>query len=84
MEDWCTIESDPGVFTALIRGIGVKNCQVEEIYSLEDEEYLKSLGEIYGMVFLFKWKKQEPRECLSYYDKDLFFCSQVIQNACAT
>lgn len=59
--------------------------QVEEVYNLEDTEYLQRLKPIYGYIFLFKWVKDpEPRNCLVEYDADLFFSSQVINNACAT
>jgi ubiquitin carboxyl-terminal hydrolase L5 len=85
MSNWCTIESDPGVFSELIKGIGVKNIGVEEIYTFEDEYSIANLKPIHGLIFLFKWTgEHEDRECLTTYDKDLFFANQVIVNACAT
>jgi ubiquitin carboxyl-terminal hydrolase L5 len=84
MAEWCTIESDPGVFTELIKNIGVKGVEVEEI--LDMDTLGSDYEEVYGLIFLFKYIKNSgyTPNVLSKWDDDLFFAKQVIENACAT
>ena len=37
--DWCLLESDPGLFSALIREFGCTGAQVDELWGLEPEVF---------------------------------------------
>ena len=80
MEEWYQIENNPSILTQLIKNIGVKGIQVEEILSLESLENLNT--PIYGLIFLSKYieNKSYTPNILSTWDKDLFFSKQIIEN----
>jgi len=97
---WCTIESDPGVFSELISKLGVSDLAVEEIYGLEDLQAsdaassINEVGELklnssqkFGLIFLFKYSGQikDERSTIPFDDSNnLYFARQVVQDACAT
>lgn len=79
-----------GVFTYLIEKLGVKDVQFSELITLEPEE-LRQLGDVYGVIFLFKYPTGETRSDTpkdGTYDHEavnnMFFANQTIQNACGT
>eukprot|EP00814_Leptocylindrus_danicus_P020673 CAMPEP_0116018488 /NCGR_PEP_ID=MMETSP0321-20121206/8678_1 /TAXON_ID=163516 /ORGANISM="Leptocylindrus danicus var. danicus, Strain B650" /LENGTH=330 /DNA_ID=CAMNT_0003488891 /DNA_START=318 /DNA_END=1310 /DNA_ORIENTATION=+ len=89
--DWCTIESDPGVFTSLIESFGVEGVEMEELWSLDDAALATIVNTpVHGLVFLFKWVQQmeatdtRPVCTPEETPETLFFAKQVITNACAT
>lgn len=83
MSQWCTIESDPAVFNELIAEIGVKNIEVDELYSLESAEQTREKS--YGLIFLFKWRSEiDSRHVLDPFESPVYFARQMVPNACAT
>ncbi|XP_049885950.1 ubiquitin carboxyl-terminal hydrolase isozyme L5 [Pectinophora gossypiella] len=84
--DWCLIESDPGVFTQLIRKFGAKGVQVEELWTIDDTIF-ENLRPVHGLIFLFKYLQyEEPSGPIVNDDRldKIYFAKQVINNACAT
>lgn len=83
--EWCTIESDPAVFTELIEKVGVKGVSVEELITLDAAE-LEKYQNVYGLIFLFKWKPTAEVASTGTVVKDapVYFAKQTIHDACAT
>ncbi|KAI0295875.1 ubiquitin-specific protease [Multifurca ochricompacta] len=83
---WQLTESDPGVFTELLKSLGVPLI-VDDLYSL-DSASLAPLQPLRALIFLFKWLPGagEPESTGGAYDNAFpgFFAHQVVQNACAT
>ncbi|KAG8698292.1 hypothetical protein FRC08_006016 [Ceratobasidium sp. 394] len=83
---WQLTESDPGVFTELLKTLGVP-LVVDDLYSL-DPESLAALQPLRALIFLFKWVGggDETGGGQGRYDEEFpgFFAHQVVNNACAT
>lgn len=83
-EGWSLTESDPGVFTGLLKELGVTGLEVEELWGLD---MLPELSPVHALVFLFKWVgggAEKPDGTPETPKVPHYFAQQVINNACAT
>ena len=51
-DGWCTIESDPGIFTSLVETLGVSNVEFTELWSLDDEALLQLVKPLHHLNHL--------------------------------
>lgn len=97
---WCTIESDPDIFTRILLNLGVKGVEVQEIYSLDHSNLCSE--DVYGLVLLFDHSlsihnngptkhnaSSKKRKLLIESDatattRNVYFAKQMVTNACAT
>ncbi|PGH16085.1 hypothetical protein AJ80_05300 [Polytolypa hystricis UAMH7299] len=81
---FCEIESEPALFNVMLRDFGVKGVKVQEVVSL-DEEMLAFLHKpIYGLIFLFRWKEDDPDKQEPSCPDGLWFANQTVNYACAS
>lgn len=85
--EWCTIESDPAVFTELIEKIGVKTpLEADEVVDIDG---LASIEGCRGFILLFKYDKDTmaptSRDAsVGSADPSLFFAKQVSCQICCS
>jgi len=83
MEDWYSKKSIPEILTEIIKSLGIKEVQVEEILSYD---YLENPNNtIYGLIFCSQYIKNLSYipNILSHWDKDLFFSKRIYENTSA-
>ncbi|RAL06315.1 ubiquitin C-terminal hydrolase 37 [Aspergillus ibericus CBS 121593] len=81
---FCELESEPAIFNVMLREFGVKGVKVQEVISL-DEEIMAVLNKpIFGLIFLFRWREDDPDKQEASCPKGLWFANQTASNACAS
>ncbi|EER37749.1 ubiquitin carboxyl-terminal hydrolase [Histoplasma capsulatum var. duboisii H88] len=81
---FCEIESEPALFNVMLRDFGVKGVKVQEIVSLEDEMLALLHKPVYGLIFLFRWKEDDPDKQESSCPEGIWFANQTSSYACAS
>ncbi|THU98546.1 cysteine proteinase [Dendrothele bispora CBS 962.96] len=81
---FAVIESDPGVFSSLIRKLGIRNVELVELYDIEPwaVDHLNP----HGLVFCFHWAKDLHRAA-DFEDpaaERVWFANQLSDDACAS
>ncbi|KAF1966802.1 cysteine proteinase [Bimuria novae-zelandiae CBS 107.79] len=86
-ENWqgyCEIESDPAYFSVILREIGIRGVDVQELHFL-DPAHLMTLPPIHGLVLLFRAREFDEANQEDTCPDHIWFANQMPgQNSCAT
>ncbi|KAL3426182.1 ubiquitin carboxyl-terminal family 1 [Phlyctema vagabunda] len=84
---WVELESDPALFSHVLRQYGVKDVQIQEVLGLDDDMLGVLPMPTYGLVFLFKYRdsdSEEEEQQISSCPENVWFANQTTTSACAT
>ncbi|GAD99852.1 ubiquitin carboxyl-terminal hydrolase, family 1 protein [Paecilomyces variotii No. 5] len=56
---FCEMESEPALFSVMLREFGVSGVKIQEVISLDDEIIASLHKPVYGLIFLFRWREEE-------------------------
>ncbi|KAI5855224.1 ubiquitin carboxyl-terminal hydrolase [Tricharina praecox] len=82
---WAPVESEPAIFTELIKEFGVKGVVVQDVYST-DEDTMRGFVNAHGIIFLFRHRDNEEVEgdIETTCPEGVWFANQIVENACAS
>ncbi|KAL4783959.1 hypothetical protein BJX76DRAFT_328626 [Aspergillus varians] len=81
---FCELESEPALFNVMLRNFGVTGVKVQEVVSLDDELLACLNKPVYGLIFLFRWREDDPDKQEASCPEGLWFANQTANNACAS
>jgi ubiquitin carboxyl-terminal hydrolase L5 len=84
-QGFCDIESDPALFSVILRDMGVSGITVRELFALTPD-YLDSMPQpIYGLILLFRYREFGNADQATDCPPDVWFANQLpAQNSCGT
>ncbi|KAL4973246.1 ubiquitin carboxyl-terminal hydrolase [Aspergillus desertorum] len=81
---FCELESEPALFNVMLREFGVRGVKVQEVVSLDNELLALLNKPVYGIIFLFRWREDDPEKQEASCPDGLWFANQTASNACAS
>ncbi|EAU31116.1 conserved hypothetical protein [Aspergillus terreus NIH2624] len=78
---FCELESEPALFNVMLREFGVKGVKVQEVVSLDDEMMALLNKPVYGLIFLFRWREDDPEKQEASCPEGIWFANQVCLHA---
>ncbi|KAI9827640.1 MAG: hypothetical protein M1819_006929 [Sarea resinae] len=83
-EGFCEIESEPAFFNVTLKEFGVKGIKVQEVFGLDAELLAMLPKPVYGLIFLFRWRQEDPDKHETSCPENVWFANQTVGNACAS